>query len=155
MLRKQVETARLDASNAVLKWALDKDPISAKLTLAVLYLGEGSKTRRGAMAFGNSNPEIIRLFLHLLRKTYVIDENRFRVTVQCRADQAIPALEKFWSNITHIPMSQFYKARVDKRTIGVPSRKRDYKGVCKIDYFSASAYHDIMSACRVICIKGR
>jgi len=127
----------------------DKDV--AKVALAMLYLGEGAKDqKRGALMFGNSDPFIITLFLRLLRYCYDIDENKFRCVLQCRADQNIKKLEKFWSQITKIPLPQFYKARIDPRTIGKPSKKPDYKGVCRIDYFSADLFIEIMQIPKTI-----
>ena len=127
-----------------------KNKDTAKIALAVLYLGEGSKGQRGSLMFGNSDPFIIDLFLHLLRYCYDINESKFRCTLQCRADQNIKRLEKFWSQITKIPLSQFYKARVDPRTIGKPSKKLDYKGVCRIDYFSAELFIEIKQIAKII-----
>ena len=127
-----------------------KSKDSAKIALAMLYLGEGSKTQKGSLVFGNSDPIIINLFLRLLRYCYDIDESRFRCTLQCRADQDIKKLERFWSNIVKIPLSQFYKARIDSRTIGKPSKKPDYKGVCRIDYFSAEIFIELMKIAEVI-----
>ena len=127
-----------------------KNRDTAKIALATLYLGEGSKNQRGALMFGNSDPPIITLFLSLLRRCYNIDENKFRCTLQCRADQNIPKLEKFWSQVTKIPMPQFYKARIDPRTIGKPSRKPDYKGVCRIDYFSGDIFMELKQIMAVI-----
>ena len=122
-----------------------KNKDTAKIVLAVLYLGEGAKNyKRGSIMFGNSDPFIINLFLYLLRYCYDIDESKFRCTLLCRADQNIKKLEKFWSQITKIPSSRFYKARIDPRTIGKPSKKLDYKGVCKIDYFSADLFIELM-----------
>ena len=92
---------------------------------------------------GNSEPLVIRLFLNLLRYCYNIDESKFRCTLQCRADQNIPKLEKFWSQITNIPLAQFYKARIDPRTIGKPSNNPNYKGVCRIDYFSGDIFMEL------------
>jgi len=127
-----------------------KDRNTAKIALTMLYLGEGSKKQRGSLMFGNSDPMVIRLFLNLLRCCYDIDENKFRCTLQCRADQNIKRLEKFWSKITDIPLSQFYKARIDPRTIGKPSRKLDYKGVCRIDYFSGDVFMELKQIVNVI-----
>lgn len=124
----------------------------AKIVLTTLYLGEGSKHRDGSLSLGNSDPKIIELFLSLLRSTYNIDEKKFRCTVQCRADQNTKALEKFWMSTTRIPAKQFYKTRIDPRTIGQKSRKPEYKGVCKIDYFSADLYNELMTAGRLICL---
>lgn len=117
----------------------------AKIALAMLYLGEGSKTTRGTLIFGNSDPNVIKLFLGLLRFIYNLDEKKFRCTVQCRADQNTKKLERFWTKITKIPLKQFYKSRIDPRTIGKPTKNINYKGVCKIDYFSADLFHEIMA----------
>ena len=124
---------------------LESNKDAAKLVLAALYLGEGSKNMRGTLRLGNSDPGVIKLFLKLLRSGYEINETKFRATILCRADQDIKSLERFWMQVTRIPSRQFYKARVDARTIGKPSRKLDYKGVCMIDYFSARVFHDILT----------
>ncbi len=108
-----------------------------KAVLAVLYLAEGSKTNRASIMFGNSNPTTVKLFVELLRACFYIDESKFRATVQCRADQDPVALRKFWSKTIKIPESSFYKPHIDQRTNGKPTRKKDYKGVCRIDYFSS------------------
>lgn len=121
---------------------LIKNKDIAKISLAMLYLGEGAKTRNSIM-LGNSDPAIISLFLRLLRYCYKIDEGKFRCTLQCRADQDIQRLEKFWSDITSIPPNKFYKARVDPRTIGKISKNPEYKGVCRIDYFSADIFNEL------------
>ena len=123
-----------------------------KLILAVLYLAEGAKSKSSIM-FGNSDSLVIILFINLMRKCYKIDESKFRCTVQCRADQNIPDLERFWSGVTKIPLGQFYKARVDKRTIGQVSRKKDYKGVCRIDYFSADLDRELKYIAKNILIR--
>lgn len=123
----------------------------SKIALAMLYLGEGSKKQRGSLMFGNSDPLVISLFLRLLRYCYDTDKSKFRCTLQCRADQNIKKLEKFWSKIANIPLTQFYKARIDPRTIGKPSRDRDYKGVCRIDYFSGDIFMELKQIVEVIC----
>lgn len=125
----------------------------AKIALAILYLGEGAKTKSSLM-FGNSDPKVVELFLRLLRHCYIVDENKFRCTLQCRADQDIEKLEKFWSSTTKIPRNKFYKARIDKRTIGKLSKKQDYMGVCRIDYFSADIFNELMKINEVIYTKG-
>jgi hypothetical protein len=148
-VRREQYLSNLAHTNAPLLVLLSDHNI-AKLSLAVLYLAEGGKFKKGSVMFGNSDPSIICLFLDLLRKVYVVDENRFRCTLQCRADQQVEYLESFWSDATRIPRTRFYKARIDPRTVGSRSRKKDYKGVCRIDYFSAEVYNDIMSLCGLL-----
>lgn len=127
----------------------------AKVALMMLYWCEGFKHRRSSLCFGNSDPNLIGLFLRLLRCCYVIDERKFRCTVRCRADQDPEFLESYWAKATNIPLSQFYSTKIDKRTIGKPSKKTDYKGVCRIDYFSAKIYHELMMAEKIFNEKGR
>lgn len=129
-------------ANSNIREALN-DRYIAKLILSVLYLAEGTKKQRSSLTFGNSDPGIIQLFLDLLRKSYTIDESKFRCTIQCRADQNIKKLEKFWSVKTGVPLSKFYKARIDSRTIGRTSRNKSYLGVCRLDYFSAHIFHEL------------
>jgi len=115
----------------------------ARLSLGLLYLAEGSKNTKNKLVFGNSDPKIIKLFMRLLRQIFTIDEAKFRCTVQCRADQDVVALESFWSEATNIPLTKFYKARIDPRSIGKTTLKHDYKGVCRIDYFSTNTYNEL------------
>jgi hypothetical protein len=122
----------------------------SKLALSLLYITEGSGATKGSLTFGNSNPSIIKLFLKLLRKCYDTDEQKFRCTLQCRADQNIPSLELYWSKVTGIPLNKFYKARVDKRSINMASKKPEYKGVCRIDYFSAHIYNELIIIADII-----
>jgi hypothetical protein len=116
----------------------------AKIALAMLYLGEGSKTQKGSLMFGNSNPQIIRLFISLLNYCYPTKLQKYRITVQCRADQDIAKLERFWCHLTQIPHKYFYKAQVDPRTVNKPTKKVNYRGVCRIDYYSADILNELM-----------
>jgi len=107
-----------------------------KLLLSILYLGEGAKYGRSStLTLGSSNPLIIKLYLKLLKKSFTIDNSKFRVRIQCRFDQNIKKLEKYWKETTAIEKKQFYPTYIDKRTKGKPTLKKDYKGVCTIHYF--------------------
>ncbi|MDE1919317.1 MAG: hypothetical protein KGH56_01320 [Patescibacteria group bacterium] len=136
--RREIFFKDLDMKNEPLLSSFEKSEHARKISLIILYLAEGSKTDRGSLMFGNSDPAIVVMFVNLMRECYKVDERKFRCTVQCRADQDIGRLQKFWSKTTKIPLKQFYKARVDKRTLGRISKKQEYKGVCRIDYFSSA-----------------
>jgi len=135
--RREMEN-RMRVDNKFLQKRFRHDKNIQKIALVMLYLAEGSKTDRRSVMFGNSSPGVIRLFLNLLRAAFPVDEKKFRVTVQCRADQNVPSLERFWSDLTRIPRRQFYRAQIDRRSINKPTRKVEYKGVCRIDYFSSA-----------------
>lgn len=129
--------SRIHERNLHLYELMQTDRYAQKIALAMLYLGEGSKSDRSSLMFGNSNPDTVRLFLRLLRNTFDVDETRLRATVQCRADQCHEQLMVFWADIASIPLSQFYKPQIDPRTQNKPTKRSDYRGVCRIDYFSS------------------
>lgn len=105
----------------------------AKIALAMLYLGEGSKrpAYRG-LALGSSDPVIIRLYISLLKRCYSIPIAQLRARVLYRADQDINELTIYWSQITGIPKESFYKTKPDPRTVGKQTKNLAYKGVCNI-----------------------
>ncbi len=120
----------------------DIDTLTAKICLAMLYLGEGAKTPE-YIRFCNSDPKVIQLFLKLLRQAFIIDEMKLRGKVQCRADQNINELSIYWSNLSGISLTQFSKAWVDKRTINKPTKRLDYKGVFVVCYFSNKIFLEL------------
>src|SRR3989338_4346865 len=92
----------------------------AKIALAMLCLGEASRTR-GTFNLGSSDPRIITLFIELLKKCFTFDLEKVRCTVQCRADQNIKSLETYWKNVAKIPNRLFYETMIDPRTKGKPT----------------------------------
>ncbi len=123
-----------------------KDKKTAKIALAMLCLGEASKSKSGASFYlGSSDSRIIVLFIRLLKYCYQFETGKVRCTVQCRADQNISVLEKHWQKITGIPKENFYKARVDPRSVGKPTCKTDYMGVLKMDYLDRKVQLDLES----------
>lgn len=127
-----------------------EDKRIGKVVLSMLYITEGSRTSKSSISFGNSDPYIISLFLHLLRFCYTINEQKLRCTVQCRADQNIAQLENFWKKITGITRERFCKPQIDMRTLGKPTKKQNYKGVCRIYYYSADLLLELRAIAEVI-----
>src|ERR1035437_9250089 len=123
----------------------------AKIALAMLCLGEASKYKSSSsFSLGSSDPRIIVIFLALLRICFNFNSEKVRCTVQCRADQNIEELEKFWQNVTGVPKRLFYKARIDPRTIGKPTKKIDYKGVLRVDYLDTKVQLELESLSELI-----
>lgn len=110
-----------------------KDMDTLKMLLAVLYLGEGAKWKsHSGLVLGSSDPDIILIYLRLLKACYRIEPENLKGRISYRADQDIDSLEDYWSKITLIPRENFYKTKPDPRTLNKPTRKIDYKGVCVI-----------------------
>lgn len=123
----------------------------AKIALAMLCLGEASKYKSSrSFSLGSSDPRIIVIFLAFLKICFNFNLEKIRCTVQCRAGQDIEELERFWQQITGVPKRLFYKARIDVRTIGKPTKKVDYKGVLRVDYLDTKVQLELESLSELI-----
>ena len=88
----------------------------------MLYMAEGAK--RGTIVdFTNSDPRLIQVFLDFLRRICGISEARLRAHVYAHANQDVEDLQRFWSEQTRIPRSQFIKPYVRPITPNVSGRK--------------------------------
>ena len=105
------------------------------IAAAMLYLGEGAKSE-GSFAFANSNPQVIRCWMYLLRTSFKIDESKFHLQIMSRFDQDEDELGQYWTKITGV--SHIHKGHVDARTEGKPTLRTEYKGVCKVHYYDVS-----------------
>ena len=133
-------------NSPIAKMAKEK-PIG-KIALAMLCLGEASKykpKKRSTFYLGNSDPRIIIIFLQLLKKCYPFCIEKIRATVQCRADQDAIALKNFWQKTTGIPEHLFYKPLIDPRTKGKPTKKANYHGVLRVDFFDTKVQLELES----------
>ena len=121
----------VELRNVHLSKFLDNKDIK-KMLLAMLYLGEGAKwkSHRG-LQLGSSSPDILRLYVKLLRDCFNVSEKRLTAMIYYRADQNLGNLINFWSKVTGIPIGSFYKSKPDKRTKGKKTWD-DYHGVCAV-----------------------
>jgi hypothetical protein len=103
-----------------------------KVAGSMLYWGEGTK-ERGSVAFSNSNPEMIELFVRFLRVICGIDDKRLHITLHHYEDHDPKQIMKFWSIITGIPLSQFYTPYLHKRKQGTYRKPSKY-GTVSIQY---------------------
>ena len=101
-----------------------------KLILAALYWGEGSKTNN-RLVFINSDPDMIGLYLRLLRSCYNIEEEKFRVIIHLHEYHYQKGMIDFWSKVTGIGKNKF--SVYNKPHTG-KNKKDGYKGCLSIRY---------------------
>lgn len=101
-----------------------------KIFLALLYWAEGEKTM-GKFAFVNSDPAMLKLYLSLLRKAFLIDESRFKVCLHLHEYHNQEEMIAFWSKVTGICKNQF--SVYNKPHTGI-NKKPGYKGCLSITY---------------------
>ncbi len=102
-----------------------------ELALAMLYLGEGFKQDKNGFGIGNSNPLILKFFISMCLNIYLLDINKIKCELHLRADQDVNKARVYWSNELGIPIKNFTKDSLDKRTIG-STTYTEYNGVCVV-----------------------
>lgn len=124
-----------------------------ELLLASLYLGEGFK-RSSTVALGNSNPDILCFFVHLIRRVYEVNEKKFHCVLYLRADQSELKEKLFWSKRLKININRFQKTQFDKRTLGKKTWP-NYHGVCAVYYNETKSEKRITALQRILLEKFR
>ena len=118
-----------------------KDPLF--LSGLMLYWAEGDKSKKTEnVKFTNSDPAMIIFIMRWLRKICKVPETKFRVCLHihklhCRRD-----MKKYWSGITGIPLSQFYKTQV-KPTSLKQRKNKLYNGTCAVSICSKDLFRKI------------
>lgn len=108
-----------------LKDSLTAAEESLKLAGVMLYWGEGTK-RGGTVALHNSHPDLIAVFIRFLREICGVHPSRLHATLHVYPDHNISSLKKYWSDITKIPLTHFYKPYVHQNTKGSYKKKSQY-----------------------------
>lgn len=80
------------------------------IAAVALYWGEGCKKSR-QFIINNSDPEMIKFVMNVLRKIWKIDKNRFslRIGINKIHKKRDEDVKNYWSKITKIPKNQFTK----------------------------------------------
>jgi len=129
----QKEGRLLEAKNQAIKTLrqINKDDKNIlELTLAILYLGEGSK-KNIETALGSSDPLILKFFIKALKNIYNFNVEKIRCELYLRADQDPETIKHFWSQTLKLPKNCFKSVSIDNRTLGSKTYPT-YKGVCNL-----------------------
>lgn len=146
----RLEKAEDEARKSLAKLDLS-DKSVLDLALALLYLGEGSKKTLGT-SIGNSDPQILRFFLAVMRNNYAIGSESVKCELHLRADQSPALIKKFWSKELKIPPKQFTTISVDERTKGRATYST-YKGVCVLRCGNVAIQRKLVYLSKVFCEK--
>lgn len=119
--------------------------------LGIYYWCEGNKSPKDVVVFTNSDPYVIKAFIHLLRKSFEIDESRFRVSLHLHSYHNVDKELLFWSKTTTIPLSQFFKPYKKGNT---GKRKREgYRGCAQVKYYDIEVARMLLALGRLLTEK--
>ncbi len=136
--QKLFEEIRLDALKTISD--IPTTISVCKALCSFLYWAEGCKNL-SYVNFMNSDPQMVRTFLHLLRKGYKTDPKKFRVQIHLHDYHSKNEITAFWSSVTQIPQQQFRKPYLKPNT---GKRKRlNYNGCVSIRYYDFKVAREI------------
>jgi hypothetical protein len=103
-----------------------------KIAGVMLYWGEGSKNGN-SVAFANSDPAMVLLFVQFLKEICGIDKNRLHAILHYYPDHEEIVLKNFWSKTLDLPVEQFYRSHLHSKTKGSYKKKSRY-GTLSVQY---------------------
>ncbi len=146
---EKIAGLRENISKELEKVIIDKN--LEKSMLSMLYWAEGTKVK-GVLQFANTDPRLHLLFITLLRRCYLLDENRFRIQLHLHYYHREKEVKKFWSTLLNIPEKQFIKIyrkyRSKERTF-----RRNIGGICLLRYNSVNLKDEIINYSQLITTK--
>lgn len=107
-----------------------------KLLCAMIYWCEGAKNPKHGVAFMNSDPELIKKFIHLLKRSFNADTAKFRVLLHLHDYHDKNEEIDFWSKITSISKKQFLKPYIKESAHS--GLKEGYRGCASVRYYDNS-----------------
>jgi len=145
--KERLDTASENAKKVLSKIDL-KDRALLDLTLAMLYFGEGSKKQ--TTGIGNSDPLVLKFFIHALKILYPFCIQYIKCELHLRMDQDDEEMKSFWSVEIGVPVEHFRKTSYDKRTQGKPTYG-SYKGVCIVNCGNVAIQRELVYLSRSYC----
>lgn len=147
MTERKIADARTHAQQVVS--ALSDDARAEQVLCAMLYWCEGAKMHdnRGYFSFVNSDPMLVRTFLVLLRRSFSLDESKFRVCVHMHSYHNEDRQLVFWSETTGIPLKQFIRSH--KKAESGQSIRSGYQGCVQVRYYDTKLLRYILALAQV------
>ncbi|KKS19913.1 MAG: hypothetical protein UU79_C0007G0002 [candidate division WWE3 bacterium GW2011_GWE1_41_72] len=118
-----------------------------KCLCAFLFWAEGAKSL-SVLHFTNSDPQMVKVFMSLLRSVYPIDETKLRVIMHLHEHHSEARTLNFWSKVTNVPKNRFNKTYVKPHT-GI-NKRVGYKGCVRIAYYDAEVLDQVYSSRPVV-----
>jgi|SRR3989338_4258774 len=122
----------------------DYSRVNKLVICSLLYWCEGNKGKSGGVSFTNSDPNLVKTFLTLLRQVFPLDERKFRVCMHLHPHHNEQKQKKFWANITNISPEQFNKSFL-KQNSG-KYKKEGYQGCIRVRYHDSELMYKLFMA---------
>jgi hypothetical protein len=99
-----------------------------------LYWGEGTKANKSSVRLGNTDPDLVEVFIRFLEETFTVKRSDLHFSLQIFSDMSEEEELEFWTNRLKVEKLQFYKTTITPyRSIGT-YRKKTKHGVIIVYY---------------------
>lgn len=108
-----------------------------------LYWGEGTKANEYQVRLGNTDPELLRIFIRFLKEIYDVEIHDLRFGLQIFTDISSEEAVQYWTTKLGIKSNQLYKVHVTKSGSLGTYRKKSKYGVLTV-YYNNKRLRDII-----------
>jgi len=110
-----------------------------------LYAAEGTKTDKQC-SFSNSDPKLIKFMSDWFRNFCSVSENKLRGAIWIHDNLNVKNAIEYWSKLTGIPSSQFYKTYIAKNKTGSKKIRKNIHqyGVFSVKFSDAKIHRRLM-----------
>ena len=111
-----------------------------------LYWGEGTKANKHSVRLGNSDPELIKVFMRFLVELYGVEKNSLRFGLQVFSDINPASSLAYWTAKLDVEESQLYKVHITPSNSIGTYRQKNKHGVVTIYYHNKRLRDIIVNA---------
>ncbi len=118
-----------------------------------LFWGEGNKVNKNSVRLGNTDPDLIKLFLQFLTEMYQIDTLKLSFGIQIFSDVSKAESRKFWQKKLQFPGTSFRKVIITKSNKKGSYRHKNQYGVLTVYFHNTKLRDSILSA--ISALRGK
>jgi hypothetical protein len=118
-----------------------------------LYWGEGGKTIYSELTFTNTDPRMIRFYLHWLREVVHCPEEKIKVKLHLYRDMDFESELEYWMKITGVKRDHFTKPYIKATTLKGLTYKSRGHGTCNLIAGGLTYSRPVFAAMEVLSRK--
>ncbi|MES2223810.1 MAG: hypothetical protein V4469_02655 [Patescibacteria group bacterium] len=122
-----------------------------KIIGCMLYLAEGGKTKKGMARISNSDLEVIKIMLRFFKEICLVPDEKFKGHIHTHSENNAKKCENYWSDLTGIPKTQFFKTYVKLSKAGSGNRGTLPYGTFDLYVCDTKIFLKIMAWIEKIC----
>jgi len=151
---QRAKKIRKEAKKEINKFSTNK----MRLIGAVLYWAEGYKRIYNGktchvVSFSNSDPRLIKIMMKFFRTICHVPEEKFRISLRIYPHMNEKQIKSFWSQLTHLSLSQFQKTSYAISRASKGKRPKDYLpyGTIQIRIYDTKLFYKIIGWIDGVC----